>query len=386
MYNIINTNERGTVVNKIFLSHSSKDKPYVSYIANQFGRDHCVYDAVCFDAGMKNLDEIFREMDKSSIFVIFISNNSLESEWVKKELSIADERLHHDAYKLSQIFPIIIDPIITHSDPRIPAFLKQGFGSYNLRVIKNAKVAYRKIKAQQTRFLLENKVSGILPCFYGRDAEIICFKEAFDSAESIKCVIASGLPGVGRSSYLLECLRRTQIIEQYYLPPTISVKSIESIEDIIIKLSEIGFGDYAIEDVAALAGMDQKIDVLSRILCTIQDYKEQVLIYDENCLIDRRGDVVYWFEKALEKIRPEVTVLIAARSSVHPAYSRKNKHIFSVALSPLTKSEWIGLMRVYSKQVGLDLSQDDRMYFSEIITGYPPQVIYAVDLMKETSV
>ena len=71
MYNVIKTNERGAIMNKIFLSHSSKDKPYVSYIANQFGRDHCVYDAVCFDAGMKNLDEIFREMDKSSIFVLY---------------------------------------------------------------------------------------------------------------------------------------------------------------------------------------------------------------------------------------------------------------------------------------------------------------------------
>ena len=103
-------------MNKIFLSHSSTDKPYVSYIANQFGKDHCTYDAACFEAGMKNLDEIFREMDKSSIFVVFISDASLESDWVKKELSIADERLHHDAYKLSQIFPIIIDPSITHSN------------------------------------------------------------------------------------------------------------------------------------------------------------------------------------------------------------------------------------------------------------------------------
>lgn len=373
-------------MNKIFLSHSSKDKPYVSYIANQFGKDHCTYDAACFEAGMKNLDEIFREMDKSSIFVVFISDASLESDWVKKELSIADERLHHDAYKLSQIFPIIIDSSITHSDPRIPDFLKRGFGSYNLRVIKNCKVAYRKIKAQQTRLLLENKISGVLPCYYGRDSEITSFKEAFDISESIKCVIASGLPGVGRSSYLLECLRRTQIIETYYSPPTISVKSVESIEDIIVKLSEVGFGDYAIEDVAALANMDSKIDVLAHLLGVVQDYKEQVLIYDENCLVDRRGDVAYWFEKALEKIRPEVTVLIAARSSVHPAYCRKNKYAFSVALSPLSKKEWLGLMRVYAKQVGLDISQEDRNYFTEIITGYPPQVIYAVDLMKATSI
>ena len=58
-------------MNKIFLSHSSKDKDYVSYIANQFGRDHCVYDSYCFETGMKTIEEIYRELDHSSIFVIF---------------------------------------------------------------------------------------------------------------------------------------------------------------------------------------------------------------------------------------------------------------------------------------------------------------------------
>lgn len=53
-------------MNKVFLSHSSNDKEYVQYIAEQFGRDYCVYDSMCFEAGMKNIDEIFREMDNTS--------------------------------------------------------------------------------------------------------------------------------------------------------------------------------------------------------------------------------------------------------------------------------------------------------------------------------
>lgn len=128
-------------MNKIFLSHSSSDKEYVEYIANRFGKDRCVSYTACFEVGMKALDEIFREMDNSSIFVVFISESALASEWVQKELSIAEERLQHDAYKLSQIFPIIIDPSIKHNDPRIPDFLKKGFGCYNLRVIISKEVA-----------------------------------------------------------------------------------------------------------------------------------------------------------------------------------------------------------------------------------------------------
>jgi len=78
-------------MDKIFLSHSSADKPYVSYIANALGKDRCVYDEMCFDEGMKTIDEIFRGLSQSSIFVVFISNKSLDSDWVQKELSTADE-------------------------------------------------------------------------------------------------------------------------------------------------------------------------------------------------------------------------------------------------------------------------------------------------------
>lgn len=373
-------------MNKVFLSHSSKDKPYVKYIAKKFGRNHCVYDAACFEAGMKTLDEIFREMDNTSIFVVFISNSALDSEWVQKELTIAEERLGHDYHKLSQIFPIIIDPTISHNDSRIPDFIKKGFGAYNLRVITNAKVAFRKIKAQQTRFLLENDLKKPSHVFYGRDLEISKFKTAFDSGEPIKCLIASGFSGIGRKSYMLECLKETQIIEPYYLPPAILVKNPDSIEDVIVKLSQIGFGNYALEDITAMPDMESKIDALCNILMTIQDYNEQVLIYDENCLIDRRGDLVYWFERALKEIRNEVTVIIAARAEVNPIYLRKNQYIFAAALSTLPQSEWSGLMRVYGKQLGLDLTSEDRNYFREVITGYPPQVLFTVNMMNDTSI
>lgn len=215
-------------MDKIFLSHSSKDKPYVSYLAEHFGKDKCVYDAMCFEAGMKNLDEIFREMGKTSIFVIFISENSLESDWVKKELAIADERLNHDPQKILQIFPIIIDPSISHDDPRIPDFLKTGFGSYNLKVITSNIVAYRKIKTLQRKQILESNLMQQKAdnCFYGRDEEIINFKKSFDSREGIKVLVASGIMGIGRKSYLLQCLKQSELIEKILYTPCYFTKYI----------------------------------------------------------------------------------------------------------------------------------------------------------------
>lgn len=317
-------------MNKVFLSHSSANKDYVSYIAEQLGRDHCVYDAMCFEAGMRNIDEIFREMDKSSIFVIFLSDEALDSGWVRKELSIAEERLNHDKYKLSQIFPLIIDPRIDHTDPRIPEFLKKGPSSYNLRVITSEVVAYRKIKAQQTKFLMDNDLIGKdgTDCFYGRDAEIANFKNKFETGKSISCVIASGLDGIGRKSYLLECLKESDIIEKYYFPPIISLKEMDSIEDLIVKLHEVGFGTYSIEKVTKLADINEKIDALVEQLKNIQSYKEQIVIYDNHCLISRSGEIVYWFDRAIKKIRPEITVIIASHTNVTFSTQKTVRYFF----------------------------------------------------------
>ena len=83
---------------KVFLSHSSADKAYVEKIAKQLGKDRCVYDAMCFEVGMQTIDEIFRELNNTGIFVLFISDTSLNSDWVKRELARAEDALHHDQH------------------------------------------------------------------------------------------------------------------------------------------------------------------------------------------------------------------------------------------------------------------------------------------------
>ena len=144
-----------------------------------------MFDEMTFEAGMKTLQEIFNGIDETDIFVFFISNEALESEWVKKEITKAKQNLDNDIQKLSQIFPIIIDDSITYEDERIPDFLKNGFGAYNLRHILNYKVACKKIENQLTKLRMERDLSldKKLNFFYGRDLEKKCFKENLDERE-----------------------------------------------------------------------------------------------------------------------------------------------------------------------------------------------------------
>lgn len=126
---------------KAFLSHSSSDKELVRKIANMLGNQRCVLDEISFEPGAKTLDEIFRELDASDVFVLFISDNALNSEWVQTEMKLAYKAMSED--KLDRILPIIIDKKVDHTDSRIPKWLSRN---YNLRYIREVVIIYHKIR------------------------------------------------------------------------------------------------------------------------------------------------------------------------------------------------------------------------------------------------
>lgn len=93
---------------KCFLSHSSKDKDsYVRIVAGRLRKEVKIYDEESFERGMRTADEIARGLDESTLFVIFISNAALDSDWVKGELSAAQKKFEQG--QLRRIYPIIID-------------------------------------------------------------------------------------------------------------------------------------------------------------------------------------------------------------------------------------------------------------------------------------
>lgn len=58
---------------KAFISHSSKQKEeFVEPLAELLGRDSCIIDAYDFESSYKSLDEIYRNIDKCSIFVFLV--------------------------------------------------------------------------------------------------------------------------------------------------------------------------------------------------------------------------------------------------------------------------------------------------------------------------
>lgn len=378
-------------MDKIFLSHSSKNKDYVRPIFEYFGGDKCVFDEMTFEIGMQTLKEIFKGIDDTDIFVFFISNDSLESDWVRKEIYKAQDSLNNDRKKLSQIFPIIIDDSITYADDRIPDFLKNGFGAYNLRHIQNYKIACKKIEDQLTKLRMEKEIGfdKKVNFFYGRDLEKKKFKESFDERDEngkikhIKCLVVSGIDGIGRKAYARATLKDSEIMERYYFPMSTTLTKNDTIDDFIMKLScDLGLGNYTYDDIEKLGNIDSKIDILADLLNTAQKYCEQIFVEDDMCLI-KSSEISYWFEKVLEKIGRRITVVIITRISLNSFAYRKNKNIFHISLQNLEPSDTYGFLRGYSKICDIPFEDEDIDFFTEILSGYPLQIQYCVELARD---
>ena len=195
-----------TIMAKAFLSHSSSDKYLVRKIANLLGNQRCVLDEKSFEPGARTLDEIFRELDESDVFVLFISDKALDSDWVQKELTLAYNAMNED--KLDRILPIIIDEKVDYTDPRIPKWLSKD---YNLRCIKNEVIIFHKIRdaLYDVAYKRSEHNQALERIFVGRNEEMAKFEKDINNIEgwTPTYIIAYNFyQGIGRSTFLKNAL------------------------------------------------------------------------------------------------------------------------------------------------------------------------------------
>ena len=175
---------------RFFLSHSSKQKGYVEIIARSLGKQNVVYDAWTFEEGHKTLDEIYKGIDSTGLFVFFISRDSLKSDWVKKEILKAEEYIKKG--KIKKFLPVIIDKEIKHSDPSIPNWMKD---EYNLRYVSKPTKVVDLIKQKQRLIswdLFPNK-KELDQLFIGRTEQLKQFQTRIYDIDqaSPNCIIIS---------------------------------------------------------------------------------------------------------------------------------------------------------------------------------------------------
>jgi tetratricopeptide (TPR) repeat protein len=377
---------------KAFLSHSSNDKKsYIEIVARKLG-DSCIYDDYTFESGMESIEEILRGMTKTDLFVLFLSDSSLESDWVKTE--ILEARRLHEAQQIQRIFPIIIDSNISHEDPRIPDWLRK---TYNLKLVSRPVVAAGRIKQRLKEIVwsLYPSVQQRNNIFVGRNELIRAFEDRVHdfNLETPISVIASGIPEVGRRSLMYNCCKKTNLYDVSYEPQQIALKAQESIEDFIHKIYSLGLSSDSYEETVTdlmMKSLTEKLYIAVELVSEIQEAREKILILDDQCIVDSDGMMAKWFIQLMEiisasKLSNQLTFLIASSRRIarkNKIFSSDRQYIYSINVPELDSKERGWMLREYSRLERLELDVEELSFFTQILTGYPRQVLFLMELIK----
>lgn len=370
---------------KAFLSHSSKDKDLVRKVALQLGNKNCVLDEISFDPGRKTLEQIFSELDSSDIFVLFISNKSLESTWVKKEINRAKENLNNDY--LERIIPIIIDENITYSDARIPKWIAKP---YNLKFINNEVIILKKIRQalKEINFKKTKFNQEIEKNFVGRNAEMEKFENDINNIDNwtpTYIIAYNYFEGIGRRTFLKNALRKYELTNYLDSPTTITLDSKESIENFIYKLNTISKIPEVLDYDFSVLSLEAKIEIAVTLLKQFMDYKELVFVIDEGGIVLPNNTVVDWFKSLVNNELFENNLILCLISKFRPneAQLRKEKKSLVYRIPELSKPEsknlFLRLLKIYQLE---NLRREDKEFFIEHLNGIPSQIIYAVNLIE----
>lgn len=370
---------------KAFLSHSSKDKDLVRKVAQQLGNKNCVLDEISFDPGRKTLEQIFSELDSSDIFVLFISNESLESTWVKKEINRAKENLSNDY--LDRIIPIIIDENITYSDPRIPKWIAKP---YNLKFIENEVIILKKIQQalKEVNFKRTKFNQEIEKNFVGRNAEMEKFENDINNIDNwtpTYIIAYNYFEGIGRRTFLKNALRKYELTNYLDSPTTITIDSKESIENFIYKLNTISKIPEILDYDFSVLSIESKIEIAVKLLKQFMDFKELVFVIDEGGIVLPNNTIVDWFKILVNSELFDNNLILCLISKFRPneAQLRREKKSLVYRIPELSKPEsknlFLRLLKIYQLE---NLRREDKEFFIEHLNGIPSQIIYAVNLIE----
>lgn len=370
---------------KAFLSHSSADKKnYVSIVAARLAAEDIVYDEISFESGEQTISEIIRGLNETTVFCLFISDKSLESEWVRQEVDGASIRLASGALK--SIYPILIDGTVSHDDQRIPKWLSEN---YNLRLVTRPVMAARRIqhKLRQASWAKHPKLRERASVFVGRNTQIEAFERRFDDYSQPKPVLSvvGGPSSIGRRTLILNALQKLSLVGANKDIPILHLDRHASIEDFILRLLDLGASSDSYTELNLTErSLDEKIAISVGLLKDLAAFKERVILLDEGCLVTFERTLAPWFAAIVNDagLAGRPLMFVASRWTLNPNTARQlSPGVFSCSLGELDTSERRRLFSRLLEIEGIGLNERDFETFSELLHGFPDEVFFAVDLL-----
>lgn len=361
-------------MNKAFLSHSSLDKEFVRAVANDLGRQFCLFDEQVFDSGATFRNSIEKHLDDSSIFVLFASAEALKSIWVKLEIDEAWYR--HLEGRLSKALVFIIDASVSYDD--IPPWLRRA---------KISKTNTAKFVAREIRQHLEEIIRVEQhPFFEGRTDDLGQLQKLMRpiGEPAPRVVGIYGLPNIGRKTFIRKAAQLTLSFNRIV---TIQIGESDKLQDVAIKIAN------TIEPYATKAGFDSivsrirsetKEQLINRMLADFRvavANKEIPVLIDDGGVFTQEGAFTETARTIIDAAKEQSDLYTFLVSTRKPA-----ENLPVLQLKPLAVDDIKRLIAQIAFADGLTLTAPQISELGEYVNGYPPSAYFAVDLVKSYGV
>ena len=367
---------------KAFLSHSSKNKPIVQKVAEILGAQVVEMDSNTFDHGLINVAAIQDALKKSSVFVLFLTQDAIESGYVKYEALMAAEL---------QARGVIERFLVLCLDEDAFKGASEYWNSFNfVRKATSINAIARMIQS----ILLEQRLkdSSKSRPFIGRTEDLTRVKDSIvdPKAPNTSSLFISGNAGIGRRAFA------RQLFGEIYrhvnpLFPEIDIDSIDGYDEIYRKLLtafrpiELLSAYRARIAAFAMADDSEKARLIAQLFELAKENREAVVLRDTGGLLHDEGNIQSALSNVLRKVSDSMhplAIMIAERMVPKPFRDAQPRTVFC-SLNALPDNEVRQLCAMLLKQRGIAYTDDDLDELVKLADGHPLNVYFIAEAVRE---
>jgi tetratricopeptide (TPR) repeat protein len=367
---------------KVFLSHSSKDKRIVEQVFQGIGAASCIYDRETFEEGKRSAEEILRGLSRSDIFVLFLSKNSISSQFVISEINFAIEKLFSGQIKSVLIFAL---DETTYKD------LPTNLQCYTVERTNKPAQIVRRIRSRMIELQLERSESSDI--FVGREHELRDLQKVLTLPpdEMRPSISIAGWQGLGRRTVMRRAL---QMIFPYLKreQPSLALEENDSIEDFYRKLYDCTIGMPRTSDDWVRATSEfqdgayaQRIEKIISLIKTIVDAKEILFLIGDDGLIQSNAEFQPYIRDLLKSLtrtaRPQVILIHRRRIPFSRQINYPETSFFS--LNSFSSEEAAELLSAHFKQRDIAYTRADLDDLLRFVGGHPENIRIAAEYTRQ---
>ncbi len=365
---------------RAFLSYSSKDSDYVRNVAMKLKRFQISYDEYCFEVGIDFRESIQAAMSICSVFVLFVSHESLLSGWVNYEI---DESQYRDIKGEKKTFLIFILDNTEYT--ALPKWMQK------IKVLKKPNIS---ITAQIIQEYLIKNIGITNERCIGRDIDIKDMSsDLTQQMMNFPNVIAiAGLEGVGRRTFIKEF---SKIYLNLNYSVQLSLDSYQNSDDLYRNMCSESMTGSSTSEIAkafsafSLSSEEEKVEEMCRLLASFTKDQSFPMIIDNGSMLDSNG---HYNKEYMEIFKyfsanyPDKYIIVIHQR--HPIMNYGDrKYIYVRRINPLGKKETLALFFTLLKANNISITnQSDVEEISDYLDGYPPAVEYATALCRQYSI